>query len=103
MVVWSALLFLMTVLTKLTYIALSVLAQAIAPWGVLPACLVLMVAGWFIFMNPVMPGPLVYAVTGMVIARKMCEVAGPIDECSTGTFLGGVGVGVLVSLITKVL
>jgi hypothetical protein len=101
MVLLSALLFLMGLFTKLTYIALSVLALALGTVSIPVTCLILMCTGWVIFMNPLMPGPLVYAVTGMVVCRKVCGE--PVSDCSTGSFIGGVAIGVAVSLLTKLL
>jgi hypothetical protein len=86
-----------------TYLALSALAEAIEPWNVFAVIVLLIFIGFCVFMNPLMPGPVVYLLCGVVITGKFCSLgrASSDEPCSTGMLWLGFAVAALACLLTK--
>jgi hypothetical protein len=92
---------------KMAYVILSALGEAIVDLPVVVVSLILSFVGFLVFMNPLMPGPVVYMVVGVVVTGRLCRGAKAdagldIDApCPTGTFLGGLFLCTTLCFLTK--
>jgi hypothetical protein len=60
---------------KLAYVFLSWIAEQIKEFNVFLVAVLLSCGGFLIFMNPFAPGPVYYAMSGLVLTAKFCAEA----------------------------
>jgi hypothetical protein len=107
MVKLSLLIFALDICAKLAYVILSYLGEAIAELSVVIVSLILSFVGFLVFMNPLMPGPVVYMVVGVVVTGRLCRGAKAdagldVDAaCPNGTFVGGLFLCTTLCFLTK--
>jgi len=105
LILWSVIIFSLSFIGKWTYLALSALAEAIEDWNVFAVIVLLSFIGFCVFMNPLMPGPVVYMLCGVVITGKFCSMGrdDEDDPCSTAMLWTGFIIASITCLVTKLI
>jgi hypothetical protein len=102
MIVWTCLTFELSFMRKLAYVFLSWLAEQIEMLNVFIVAFLLSIGGFLIMMNPFAPGPVYYAMAGLVLTTKFCRDAGDEDGgCPDYAFAYGMALSIICSLATK--
>jgi hypothetical protein len=92
MLIISMLIFALDVVGKTAYVLLAIVAERIKNYSLILVSVTLAFVGFLVFMNPLMPGPVVYFVVGVVVTRRICDGAKasaglePEDACPDITF-----------------
>jgi hypothetical protein len=99
--------FAMDVIAKGTYVILSILGDYIADFPIPVVSIILCFVGFLVFMNPAMPGPVVYLVVGLVVTGRICRSAkeeanlGPDDPCPLEHFVSSLLLCTTLCFLTK--
>jgi hypothetical protein len=106
-VIIAAVVFGMDIIAKGTYVVLSMLGDYIADFHVALVSFILSCAGFLVFMNPAMPGPVVYVLVGLVVTGRICRGAkadaglADEDQCPVEAFVSSLLLCTTLCFLTK--